>query len=134
MSRKEAVDKADELLNKVGLYSKRNDHPSDLSGGQQQRIAIARALAMDPTIILFDEATSALDPELIGEVLAIMAELAKEGMTMMVVTHEMRFAKEVSDRVIFMENGRIAAEGTSEAIFEQSGNERIDRFLNRIQH
>jgi ABC-type histidine transport system ATPase subunit len=130
----EAIEKADELLNKVGLYQKRNDHPSDLSGGQQQRIAIARALAMEPTVMLFDECTSALDPELVGEVLQIMMNLAKEGMTMMIVTHEMRFAKQVSDRVIFMENGRISAEGTPKQIFDSNENERVTRFLSSIQN
>jgi ABC-type histidine transport system ATPase subunit len=129
----EAIEKADELLNKVGLYHKRNDHPSDLSGGQQQRIAIARALAMEPRVMLFDEATSALDPELVGEVLQIMTDLAKEGMTMMVVTHEMQFAKQVSNRVVFMEDGRVVSEGTPKHIFESNENERLTRFLSRLQ-
>jgi ABC-type histidine transport system ATPase subunit len=132
-SRAEAVETADRLLNKVGLYDKRNEHTSDLSGGQQQRIAIARALAMEPTVMLFDECTSALDPELVGEVLQIMMDLAKEGMTMIIVTHEMRFSRQVSDRVIFMENGRISAEGTPQQIFDSNENERVTRFLSSVQ-
>ncbi|MBW2023729.1 MAG: amino acid ABC transporter ATP-binding protein, partial [Deltaproteobacteria bacterium] len=112
--KKEAVEIARDLLNKVGILEKENVYPSQLSGGQQQRVAIARALAMQPKIMLFDEATSALDPEMIGEVLDVMKTLAKEGMTMVVVTHEMGFAREVSDRVIFMDAGEIVEEGTAE--------------------
>jgi len=131
--RAEAIEKAEELLKMVGLYHKRNEHPSDLSGGQQQRVAIARALAMEPSVMLFDEATSALDPEMVGEVLQIMTNLAKAGMTMLVVTHEMRFAKQVSDRVVFMEDGRVVTEGTPQEIFDSGDNPRLVRFLNSMQ-
>ncbi|WP_126424987.1 amino acid ABC transporter ATP-binding protein [Brevibacillus marinus] len=131
--RGEAIEKAEELLKMVGLYHKRNEHPSDLSGGQQQRVAIARALAMEPSVMLFDEATSALDPEMVGEVLQIMTNLAKAGMTMLVVTHEMRFAKQVSDRVVFMEDGRVVTEGTPQEIFDSGDNPRLVRFLNSMQ-
>ncbi|MDD6655354.1 MAG: amino acid ABC transporter ATP-binding protein, partial [Treponema sp.] len=111
-SKQEAREKGIELLNRVGLGDKINEYPSKLSGGQQQRVAIARALAMEPKTILFDEPTSALDPELVGEVLAVMKQLANDGMTMVVVTHEMGFAREVADRVVFMEDGKICEEGT----------------------
>ena len=133
ISKEKAIEKADELLNKVGLYEKRNEHRSDLSGGQQQRIAIARALAMEPSVMLFDEATSALDPEMVNEVLQIMTSLAREGMTMIIVTHEMEFAKQVSDRVVFMENGRIVHTGTPDEIFMSNNNPRVTRFLQNMQ-
>lgn len=117
------------LLEKVGLLDKQNQYPAMLSGGQQQRVAIARALAMKPKVMLFDEPTSALDPELIGEVLHVMKALASEGMTMMVVTHEMGFAREVADRICFMENGQVAEIGTPRQIFEESRNDRLRSFL-----
>jgi polar amino acid transport system ATP-binding protein len=132
MDKKEAREKALQLLEKVGLSDKANEYPSRLSGGQQQRVAIARALAMEPKIMLFDEPTSALDPELVGEVLEVMKTLAKEGMTMVVVTHEMNFAKEVGSRVIFMDNGTILEEGTPEEIFSAPKNQRTREFLNKI--
>ena len=120
------------LLEKVGLADKRDEYPSRLSGGQQQRVAIARALAMKPKIMLFDEPTSALDPELVGEVLEVMKGLAKEGMTMLVVTHEMGFAREVGDRVLFMDNGEIKEEGKPEEIFSNPKNERTRAFLQKV--
>lgn len=123
-----------ELLNKVGLSDKKDSYPRELSGGQQQRVAIARALAMSPKIMLFDEPTSALDPELVGEVLLTMKELAEDGMTMVVVTHEMGFAREVSDRVIFMDQGIIVEEGSPTQIFECPQQERTKSFLKRIRH
>jgi len=132
MPRAEAEQKARLLLEKVGLADKAASYPSKLSGGQQQRVAIARALAMDPSIMLFDEPTSALDPELVGEVLAVMKELAKEGMTMVVVTHEMGFAREVADRVLFMDEGVILEEGTPEEIFSKPKQERTAAFLSKI--
>jgi arginine/lysine/histidine transport system ATP-binding protein len=122
-----------ELLQKVGLVEKADEYPNRLSGGQKQRVAIARALAMEPKIMLFDEPTSALDPELVGEVLTVMKELAKEGMTMVVVTHEMGFAKEVADRVIFMDGGYIVEEGSPEAIFENPQHERTKEFLGHLK-
>ena len=125
---------AGELLERVGLADKRDSYPRELSGGQQQRVAIARALAMSPKIMLFDEPTSALDPELVGEVLGVMKDLAREGMTMVVVTHEMAFAREVADRVIFMDQGIITEEGTPAAIFEAPAQERTQLFLKRIRH
>lgn len=128
----EASDKAFTLLKKVGIEDKANVYPDQLSGGQQQRVAIARALAMDPKIMLFDEPTSALDPEMIGEVLDVMKNLAREGMTMVVVTHEMGFAKEVADRVIFMDMGAIVEEGTPEHFFTSPVNERTKLFLSQI--
>jgi len=128
----EASEKAFSLLNKVGIKDKANAYPDQLSGGQQQRVAIARALAMDPKIMLFDEPTSALDPEMIGEVLDVMKNLAREGMTMVVVTHEMGFAKEVADRVIFMDMGAIVEEGTPEHFFTSPVNERTKLFLSQI--
>ncbi|UJF36272.1 amino acid ABC transporter ATP-binding protein [Paenibacillus hexagrammi] len=124
--------KAMELLDKVGLTDKADALPDSLSGGQAQRVAIARALAMEPKIMLFDEPTSALDPEMVGEVLSVMKELAQEGMTMVVVTHEMGFAKEVGDRVIFMEQGLIVEEGTPEQIFENPKQERTKAFLSKV--
>lgn len=131
-SKEEAREKGIELLNRVGLGDKLDAYPGNLSGGQQQRVAIARALAMEPKTILFDEPTSALDPELVGEVLAVMKQLANDGMTMVVVTHEMGFAREVADRVIFMEDGRIGAEGTPEQIFVNPQNERLQQFLKAV--
>jgi polar amino acid transport system ATP-binding protein len=123
---------ARDLLNKVGILEKEGVYPSQLSGGQQQRVAIARALAMHPKIMLFDEATSALDPEMIGEVLEVMKNLAKEGMTMVVVTHEMGFAREVSDRVVFMDAGQIVEEGTAEHFFVNPTHDRTKLFLSQI--
>lgn len=122
------------LLERVGLADKRDSYPKELSGGQQQRVAIARALAMNPQIMLFDEPTSALDPELVGEVLLVMKRLAEEGMTMIVVTHEMGFAREVADRVIFMDQGIIVEEGTPSDIFENPVQERTKTFLKRIRY
>ena len=126
---KQAKEKARYLLEKVGLSDKINSYPSQLSGGQQQRVAIARALAMDPLVMLFDEPTSALDPELVREVLQVMKALAKEGMTMIVVTHEMGFAKEVADKVIFMDGGNIIEKGTADEIFKSPKEERTRNFL-----
>lgn len=131
-SKKEASKISRELLNKVGIIEKVNEYPDKLSGGQQQRVAIARALAMKPKIMLFDEPTSALDPEMIGEVLDVMIKLAKEGITMIVVTHEMGFAREVADRVIFMDYGAIIEEGTPEHFFKNPTQERTKLFLNQI--
>ena len=128
----EAVEVARRLLEKVGILDKESVYPSQLSGGQQQRVAIARALAMHPKIMMFDEATSALDPEMIGEVLDVMRTLAKEGMTMVVVTHEMGFAREVSDRVIFMDEGQIVEEGTAEHFFVNPEHDRTKLFLSQI--
>lgn len=128
----EAISKSDELLSKVGLSDKKMSYPHELSGGQQQRVAIARAMAMDPAVILFDEPTSALDPELEVEVLNVMKELAKEGMTMIVVTHKMSFARDVANKVVFMDNGIIVEEGTPNYIFKESKNERLRQFLNII--
>ena len=121
-----------ELLERVGLGDKINEYPNKLSGGQQQRVAIARALAMNPRIMLFDEPTSALDPELVGEVLSVMKTLAESGMTMLVVTHEMGFAREVADRVVFMEKGIIMEEGTPEKIFQKPETERLQQFLKSV--
>lgn len=132
MNESEARQKALMLLDKVGLKDKANVYPEKLSGGQMQRVAIARALAMNPKIMLFDEPTSALDPELVGEVLSVMKDLAKEGMTMVVVTHEMGFAKEVADRVIFMDKGIIQEEDKPEAIFTDPKNERTREFLSKV--
>ncbi|WP_303868719.1 amino acid ABC transporter ATP-binding protein [Acetobacterium wieringae] len=132
MDRKKARELAMTLLEKVNLLDKANEYPAMLSGGQQQRVAIARSLAMEPKVILFDEPTSALDPELVGEVLGVMNDLAKEGRTMIIVTHEMGFAKEVADRVIFIHEGQIAEEGTPEDIFDRPENERLQNFLGQI--
>ncbi|MGV3238734.1 amino acid ABC transporter ATP-binding protein [Streptococcus hyovaginalis] len=132
LSKAEAEAKAHDLLEKVGLGEKANAYPSSLSGGQQQRIAIARGLAMDPDVLLFDEPTSALDPELVVEVLAVMQDLAKSGMTMVIVTHEMGFAREVADRVIFMDGGYIVEDGTPEQIFENTQEERTKNFLSKV--
>lgn len=130
--KRQASERAMELLNKVGLAEKAHHYPNALSGGQQQRVAIARALAMNPKLMLFDEATSALDPELVGEVLKVMRQLAEEGMTMIVVTHEMGFAREVADRVIFMDQGKIVEEGPPADIFNNPGHERTQNFLRLI--
>lgn len=132
LSRSEAITRAEVLLNKVGLIDKIDAYPSSLSGGQQQRVAIARALAMEPKIMLFDEPTSALDPELVGEVLAVMKSLAHEGMTMVVVTHEMGFAREVADRVLFIDQGIIQEEGTPQQIFSHPTNPRTQAFLGKV--
>ena len=131
-SRKVAQEKARALLTKVGIAEKEGEYPSRLSGGQQQRVAIARALAMDPKVMLFDEPTSALDPEMVGEVLDVMKTLAKEGMTMMVVTHEMGFAREVADRVLFMDEGKMVEEGTPEHFFKSPREERTKLFLKQV--
>lgn len=132
MTKAEAEEKAMELLRRVGLEDKANVYPRQLSGGQQQRVAIARALAMNPDIMLFDEPTSALDPEMVGEVLAVMKELAEQGMTMVVVTHEMGFARDVADRVIFMADGVIVEQGTPDEIFTNPKNQRTREFLNCV--
>jgi len=131
-SRADSEEKSNALLNKVGIQDKAGAYPDNLSGGQQQRVAIARALAMDPKVMLFDEPTSALDPEMIGEVLDVMKTLAKEGMTMVVVTHEMGFAREVADRVIFMDEGAIVEVGTPEHFFTNPTHERTKLFLSQI--
>jgi glutamate/aspartate transport system ATP-binding protein len=131
-SKDEAIDKGKKLLDRVGLAAHAHKHPGQLSGGQQQRVAIARALAMDPICMLFDEPTSALDPEMINEVLDVMVELAKEGMTMMVVTHEMGFARKVASRVIFMDQGRIVDDAAKEEFFGTSRSERVQQFLSKI--
>ena len=128
----EAVFEARELLKRIGLSDKENDYPSTLSGGQKQRIAIVRSLAMHPEVMLFDEPTSALDPEMVGEVLEVMKDLAKAGMTMVVVTHEMGFAREVADRVIFMNDGYIEEEGTPQEIFQNPKSERLNQFLKSV--
>jgi len=132
MSRKEATERAMAELARVGLADKANAYPAELSGGQQQRVSIARALAMDPKLILFDEPTSALDPELIGEVLAVMEDLAKTGMTMLVVTHEMGFARTVADEIIFMEKGVIVEQGPPDQLFQCPKHPRTAEFLRRI--
>ncbi|KKF43300.1 cobalt ABC transporter ATP-binding protein [Streptococcus uberis C5388] len=132
LSTSEAEQKAYELLEKVGLLEKANAYPASLSGGQQQRIAIARGLAMDPDVLLFDEPTSALDPEMVGEVLTVMQDLARSGMTMAIVTHEMGFAKEVADRVIFMDGGVIVEEGSPKNLFENPQENRTKDFLSKV--
>lgn len=132
ISKSEAERKAMELLKMVGLEDKRNAYPSSLSGGQKQRIAIARALAMEPDVMLFDEPTSALDPEMVGEVLSVMKKLAKEGMTMVVVTHEMGFAREVGDRILFIDGGKVLEEGKPSEIFENPKNSRTKDFLSKV--
>ena len=131
LSRRDAETQARELLRRVGLEEKADQHPHQLSGGQQQRVAIARALMMTPHVMLFDEVTSALDPELVGEVLVVMRDLAQDGMTMIVVTHEMQFAREVGDRVVFMDDGRIVEEGPPAAVLDAPKDERTRRFLRR---
>ena len=130
--KEEAIDEAHELLRRVGLLGKRDTYPGKLSGGQQQRVAIARALAMKPALMLFDEPTSALDPEVIGEVLDVMEELAHAGMTMIVVTHEMGFARVAADRVVMMDDGQIVEEGTPERLFDAPESERTQQFLSKI--
>jgi polar amino acid transport system ATP-binding protein len=132
MSKQEASEVADKLLKRIGLYDKRNAYPSQLSGGQKQRIAIIRAMAMNPDVILFDEPTSALDPEMVGEVLALMKELAQSGMTMVVVTHEINFAAEVADRVIFMDHGKIVMDGTPDEVIKNPDNERLKEFFSKV--
>ncbi|WP_124101359.1 amino acid ABC transporter ATP-binding protein [Ruminococcus sp. Marseille-P6503] len=132
MSREEADEKAEELLEKVGLADKADNYPGQLSGGQKQRIAIARALAMNPEVMLFDEPTSALDPEMVGEVLNLMKQLAKDGMTMVVVTHEMGFAREVASRVMFMDGGRIIEQAPPEEFFSSPKNQRTRDFLSKV--
>ena len=132
MSKEEAIEKASTLLKRIGLYDKKDEYPSKLSGGQKQRVAIIRSLCMNPDVMLFDEPTSALDPEMVGEVLSLMKELAEEGMTMVVVTHEMNFAREISNRVIFMDGGVIVEEGTPEEVFDNPKNERTKAFLSKV--
>lgn len=131
-TKEEAIEKATELLNRIGLYDKKDEYPSKLSGGQKQRIAIIRSLCMNPEVMLFDEPTSALDPEMVGEVLQLMKDLANEGMTMVVVTHEMGFAREIANKVIFMDQGVIAEVGTPDEIFNHPQNERTKEFLSKV--
>ena len=133
-SKKQAYETAEALLDKVGLYAKKDEMPANLSGGQQQRVAIARALAQQPPVILFDEPTSALDPEMVGEVLNVMKKLAADGMTMVCVTHEMNFAREVADRVWFMDQGQLLEDATSKAFFCQATHERARKFMADILH
>ena len=130
--KREAEKKACELLKKVVLEDKKNQYPNSLSGGQKQRVAIARALAMEPKILLFDEPTSALDPEMVGEVLNVMKDLAKEGMTMVIVTHEMGFAKEVANRILFMDEGYILESGSPKEFFEHPKSDRAKEFLSKV--
>jgi polar amino acid transport system ATP-binding protein len=132
MPKNEAIEKAMNLLNRVGLGDRADSYPNQLSGGQKQRVAIVRALCMEPEVMLFDEPTSALDPEMVGEVLDVMKELAKEGMTMVVVTHEMGFAREVSNRVLFLDEGLIAEEGSPQQIFNEPKCERLQSFLAKV--
>ena len=132
MTKEEANTRAMELLKRIGLADKAGAYPAQLSGGQKQRIAIVRSLAMDPDIILFDEPTSALDPEMVGEVLAVMQELAEDGMTMVVVTHEMGFAREVANRVMFINDGVIQEEGTPQEIFGNPKSQRLQEFLSKV--
>ena len=131
-TKEEAEARAKELLARIGLEDKANVYPSTLSGGQKQRIAIVRALAMDPDVMLFDEPTSALDPEMVGEVLDLMKQLANEGMTMVIVTHEMNFAREVADRVLFVDEGKIKEEGTPDEVFNNPKNPRLQEFLSKV--
>ncbi|MCL6707342.1 ATP-binding cassette domain-containing protein, partial [Pseudomonas sp. R2.Fl] len=133
LSKAEAIEQADALLARIGLYEKRHSYPARLSGGQQQRVAIVRALAMKPRLMLFDEVTSALDPELVHEVLVLMASLATEGMTMLLVTHEIAFARDISSRVLFFDKGVVAESGSSE-ILRDPQSERLRQFLHRILH
>ena len=132
MTQAQADEKAMQLLRRVGLEEKADAYPNQLSGGQKQRIAIVRALAMNPKVMLFDEPTSALDPEMVGEVLAVMKELAADGMTMVVVTHEMGFAREVGNRILFMDGGKIVEQGTPEAVFNHPQNPRLRDFLSKV--
>ena len=131
-TQQQADAKADELLKRIGLYDKRAAYPAQLSGGQKQRIAIIRALAMNPDVLLFDEPTSALDPEMVGEVLSLMKDLAREGMTMVVVTHEIGFAAEVADRVIFMDHGEIVISGTPDEVIHNPQNPRVKEFFSKV--
>jgi octopine/nopaline transport system ATP-binding protein len=133
LSKDEAIAKAEKMLARVGLSEKRDVYPAFLSGGQQQRAAIARALAVDPAVMLFDEPTSALDPELVGEVLAVIADLAREGRTMLLVTHEMRFARDVASHVVFLANGKIEEEGTPDALYGSPKSEKLKKFLAKVQ-
>jgi len=130
--KKEAIAKAEALLQRVGLYERKNYYPGQLSGGQQQRVAIARALAVEPEVMLFDEPTSALDPELVGDVLTVMRDLAEEGRTMLVVTHEMAFARDVSNKVLFLHEGLVEEEGKPEVIFENPSSERFKQFISTV--
>ncbi len=132
VSKKKAVERAKDLLDQVGLSAKANAYPAQLSGGQQQRVAIARALAMDPKLMLFDEPTSALDPELVGEVLTVMKQLAKEGMTMVVVTHEMGFAREVADQLVFMDGGVVVEAGEPRELLANPQHDRTKAFLSKL--
>ena len=132
MTKEEANDRATQLLRRVGLEDKADAYPNQLSGGQKQRIAIVRALAMDPKVMLFDEPTSALDPEMVGEVLQVMKELASEGMTMVVVTHEMGFAREVGNRVLFMDEGRIIEQNSPDLLFNRPQHPRLQEFLSKV--
>ena len=132
MTQAEADEKADDLLKRIGLYDKRDVYPAQLSGGQKQRVAIVRALAMNPDVILFDEPTSALDPEMVGEVLSLMKDLAQEGMTMVVVTHEIGFAAEVADRIIFMDHGQIVVSGTPDDVIRNSDIPRVRDFFSKV--
>ena len=129
---RDAKNTADKLLKRIGLYEKRHAYPNQLSGGQKQRIAIIRALAMNPDVLLFDEPTSALDPEMVGEVLSLMKELAQEGMTMVVVTHEIGFAAEIADRIIFMDHGQIVVSGTPEEVIKNPDNPRVKEFFSKV--
>jgi ABC-type histidine transport system ATPase subunit len=129
VSKAEAIERAETLLAKVGIADKRHQYPAHLSGGQQQRCAIARALAMEPEVLLFDEPTSALDPELVGEVLLVMRQLADEGRTMIIVTHEMRFARDVSDQIVFLHQGQIEEQGPPDKVFGSPDSERCKQFL-----
>ena len=132
MDKAAATEKAMALLKRVGLEDRASAYPIQLSGGQKQRVAIVRALMMEPEVMLFDEPTSALDPEMVGEVLAVMKELARSGMTMVVVTHEMGFAREVGERILFMDDGKIVEEGTPEAVFDHPQNPRLQEFLSKV--
>ena len=132
LSRHEAVERAEAMLTKVGLVEKRDAYPIQLSGGQQQRVGIARALCMEPSVMLFDEPTSALDPELVGEVLAVMRDLAREGRTMLVVTHEMGFARQVASRVVFLHQGKVEEEGPPDDVFQRPKSDRLRQFLSRM--
>ena len=132
LSKSQASEKADMLLKRIGLADKSNAYPNQLSGGQKQRVAIVRALAMNPDVLLFDEPTSALDPEMVGEVLSLMKDLAGEGMTMVVVTHEIGFAAEVASRIIFMDKGKIIEEGTPDEVISNSSNERVREFFSKV--
>lgn len=133
MKKAEAVQIGERLLDRVGLLAKKDEYPSRLSGGQQQRVAIARALAMEPAIMLFDEPTSALDPELVGEVLEVMRQLARDGMTMVIVTHEMKFARQVANRIVFMDGGVIVESQEPEVFFQNTASERARKFINQLQ-